>query len=74
MTVLHLKSTAGPDGTVKFDTGIPGAEVDIIASIKGKPVSDEQWKKEMRELLDNLGEVHLEEYPKHPLRDRWSEA
>jgi hypothetical protein len=74
MTVLHFKSKAGPDGKVQIDTGIPGAEVDIVASVQEKPVSDEQWKKEMGELLDSLGEVHLQQLPRKPMRDRWSEA
>jgi hypothetical protein len=72
VTVLHLKSKAGPDGKVEFDTGMPGADVDIVASVKPK-VSDEQWKKEMGELLDSLGEVHLERLPRKPMRDRWSD-
>jgi hypothetical protein len=74
MTVLHLKSKAGPDGTVQFDTGVPGAEVDIVASIKGAPISDEQWKKEMGELLDSMGDIHVETYPRTPVRDPWSES
>jgi len=74
MTVLHLKSKAGPDGKVQFDTGIPGAEVDIVASVKDKPMSDEQWQKEMGDLLDSLGELHLELLPRKPMRDRWSES
>ena len=74
MTVLHLKSKAGPDGKVQFDTGIPGAEVDIVASVKDKPISDEQWKKEMREILDSMGDIHVETYPRVPMKDPWSES
>jgi len=74
VTVLHLTSKAGPDGKVEFDTGMPDAEVDIVASIKPKPVSDEQWKKEMRELLDSMGDIHVEAYPRDPVRDPWSES
>lgn len=73
MTVLHLKSKAGHDGIVKFDAGIPDAEVDIIASVTPK-MSDEQWRKEMGEILDSMGDVHLETYPRHPVRDPWSES
>lgn len=73
MAVLHLKSTAGPDGIVTFDAGTPGAEVDIVASVKPK-ISDDQWRKEIGELLDSLGDVHLERYPRRPMRDRWSEV
>ena len=74
MTVLHLKSKAGPDGIVRFDAGVPGADVDIVASVKDKPISDEQWKKEMRELLDSMGDIHVEAYPRTPLRDPWSQT
>ncbi len=59
---------------VHFDAGAPGADVDIVASVKEKPISDEQWKKEMRELLDSMGDIHVESYPRHPVRDPWSEA
>ena len=73
MTVLHLKSKAGPDGIVQFDAGIPGAEVDIVASVKDKPISDEQWKKEMRELLDSMGDIHVDASPRTPLLYPWSD-
>ena len=70
MTVLHLKSKAGPDGMVHIDTGIPGAEVDIVATVSTE-ISDEQWRKEMRALLDSMGDVHLERLPRHPMKDPW---
>ena len=73
MTVLHLKSKAGSDGMVQFNAGVPGAEVDIVASVTDQ-ISDEKWREEMRRLLDSLGDVHLETYPRHPLRDPWSQA
>ncbi len=72
MTVLHLKSKAGPDGIVKFDVGEPGADVDIVASVTPR-ISDEQWRKEMRDILDSMGDIHVEVYPRNPVRDPWSE-
>jgi hypothetical protein len=76
MTVLHLQSTTGPDGTVHVGDvpmGVPDAEVDITLTVKER-ISDEQWRKEMREILDSMGDIHVESYPRHPLRDPWSEA
>lgn len=76
MTILHLKSVAGPDGKVyigPMDVGRPGAEVDITLSVKDQ-ISDEQWRREMRDLLDSMGNIHVEAYPRHPVRDPWSQA
>jgi len=74
MSVLHLTSKAGPDGVVQFNTGVPGAEVEIVASVKSTPITDEQWKKEMRELLNSMGEnFPVEALPRKPMKDPWSE-
>ena len=50
MTVLHLQSTTGPDGTVHLGDvplGVPDAKVHVTFSIE-EQLSDEQWRKEMR--------------------------
>jgi hypothetical protein len=76
MTILHLKSKAGPDGKVHLgdmDVGVPHADVDITLAVNQQPVDDVAWKAEMRKLLDDLGDVHLEELPRTPLRDPWKE-
>ena len=77
MTVLHLKGRTGGDGTVRLgdvSLGVPNADVDVTFSIKPPVTDDAAWKAQMRRLLDELGEVHLESYPRRPLKDKWSEA
>jgi hypothetical protein len=75
-TVLHLKSKAGPDGKVHLgdmDVGQPGADVDIVVSINKKQLTQEEWRREMEALLNDMADVHLETYPRNPVRDPWSE-
>jgi hypothetical protein len=69
--VLRLKS--GPDGKVLVDVGAPNAEVELTYSVKPGAYDDAAWKAEMRKLLDGMGEVHVEEYPRTPMRDPWED-
>jgi hypothetical protein len=76
MTVLRLKSKAGPDGKAHLgdlDVGIPNAEIDVTVTVKPEAIDDATWKREMRRLLDDLGDVHLEELPRTPYKDPWKE-
>ena len=76
MTILHVKSKSGPDGKVHLgdmDVGIPDAEVDVTVAVKSDLLNDVAWKTEMRKLLNELGEVHVQELPRTTLRDPWKE-
>jgi len=79
MTVLHLKSKTGPDGKIRLGEmtlGIPDAEVDVTVSVTSSPpiTSDAAWKARMRKLLSEIGNVHVEAYPRKPMRDPWGDA
>jgi hypothetical protein len=76
MTVLHLESKTGPDGTMRLGDiplGVPDAKVNITLTVETR-ISDDLWRKEMREILDSMGDIHVESYPRHPVKDPWSEA
>ncbi len=77
MTILHQNLKAGPDGKLHvgdIDVGVPDAEVEVTFSVRQKTMTQEQWSNEMRALLNDLGEVHIEEYPRTPIRDPWENS
>ena len=46
-----------------------------VASLPPLITSDTAWKAQMRKLLlSEPGEVHVEAYPRNPMRDPWSDA
>jgi hypothetical protein len=52
--------------------GVPNADVDVTVTVKST-MSDDQWKQEMRELLDSMGDIHVESLPRTPMKDPWGE-
>ena len=74
--IFHLKSKAGPDGKIRLgevDVGKPGADVDIVFSVQQQALPQEEWRRRMESLLNDMSDVPLEAYPRHPVRDPWSE-
>jgi hypothetical protein len=68
VTVLHLKSKAGPDGIVKFDAGVPGAEVRATLEIEpdASANSDERRRAEWQAFVRRTaGCIHDPTFRRH---------
>ena len=72
MTVLHLKTKAGPDGIVHLDAGVPGADVRATLEIDSNTAAktDEERRVEWQAFVKRTaGSIQNPTFRRHPQPD-----
>lgn len=72
MTILHLKSKAGPDGKLRLgemDVGVPNADVNVTLELPSgqSAAGDEELKRRWEEFVKRTaGSIGDPEFKRHP--------